>query len=215
MSETPKQPNLSSQGTPWKVAVTFNPALGWPILRTQTERMSPTGAVICSDHGNLKGVKVTLILESQPDEDGQTIVQRVEARITSSVVMQQQGQYRHELKFVRSTGDRAVALDQEFAVKPQAQVQTTPPTPPALSHLDKLKALAQQKLAEEQARQQQVEQAARRHPNADTAQPSSKATDESIEKALQQTYEYFKELVEQLNVLKPEFRSLCWDGGRA
>ncbi|MBM3343150.1 MAG: hypothetical protein FJY56_13710 [Betaproteobacteria bacterium] len=44
---------------------------------------------------------------------------------------------------------------------------------------------------------------------------------------MQQTYDYFKELVEQLNVLKPEFprqyavpgvpefRSLRWDGGRA
>ena len=85
------------------------------------------------------------------------------------------------------------------------------PAQPA-SHLDKLKALAQKKLAEQK-----------------TEVPPAPAVsaDDVIDKALRQAHAFFKELVEQLNVVKPdfprqyaiaglpEFSSLSWSGGSA
>jgi hypothetical protein len=194
--------------------VAFEPALGWAALHTHTEELSAAGAVISSDYGNLTGAKVTLILELPPGVDEQITMLRVPARVTSSEPMPQQGRYRHDVVFVRSPNDRLSVLDKYFGDQP------APPAPaaPQLSHLDKLKALAQQKLAEEKAKQKLAEE---------KAQQRADSADDLIDKALRQTYEYFKELVAQLNVVKPEFptqyaiagvpefRGLSWSKGHA
>lgn len=195
--------------------------------------MSATGAVITSDYGNLTGAQITLILDLPPGVDAQTTVLRVPARVTSSDRIPQQERYRHDLVFVRSPNDRLGILDKYFGGQPAPQAPAAPASPAEsipqapLSHLDKLKALAQQKLAEEKAKQKLIEEQAQQKQAADKAPAPAIPAEELIDKALRQTYAYFKELVEQLNVVKPafpkqyaiagvpEFGGLSWDGGRA
>ncbi len=214
MSESPTQHIHPGNALPWKAVVAFEPALGWPVLHTQAAYLSAAGAVISSDLGNLTGAKITLILELPPGVDEQTTVLRVPARVTSSLRIPQQDRYRHDLEFVRSPNDRLDILDKYFAGQSAPQASPAAAAEPPVSHLDKLKALAQQKLAQEKAKQH-------------LAGAAASAADELIDKALRQTYAYFKELVEQLNVLKPEFPrqyaiagvpefgGLSWGGGRA
>jgi hypothetical protein len=204
MSESPTHQNHSHPALQWKAVVAFNPALGWPVLHTLTLDLSATGAAISSDYGNLTGANITLILESPPGIDQQTTMFRVPARVTSSVKMPQGDHFRHDLVFVRTPNDRLGMLEKylnDYSAAPAA------PTPPA-NHLDKLKALAQKKLAEQQA-----------------DVPAAISTDDLIDKALRLAHEYFKELIEQLNVVKPdfprqyaiagvaEFGSFSWGGG--
>jgi hypothetical protein len=229
MSESPQHGNHPGHELPWKAVVAFNPALGWPVLHTQAEYMSATGAVITSDYGNLTGAQITLILDLPPGVDAQTTVLRVPARVTSTLRIPQQDRYRHDLEFVRAPNDRLDILDRYFSGQAESPVLPAPQTPaePPLSHLDKLKALAQQKLAEEKAQQKLAQEQAQLKEGAEKPQPPAIPADDVIDNALRRTYAYFKELVEQLNVVKPafpkqyaiagvpEFGGLSWGGGRA
>jgi hypothetical protein len=218
MSETPTDRNHDRPSLQWKAVVAFNPALGWPVLHTHTLDLSAAGAAISSDYGNLTGANITLILESPPGIDQQTMMFRVPARVTSSVKMPQGDHFRHDLVFVRSPNDRLGMLEKYLngpaeapeSVAPLMPAAPAAPTPPT-SQLDKLKALAQKKLAEQKA---------------DVPAPAV-SNDNQIDKALRRAYEYFKELIEQLNVVKPdfprqygiagvaEFGNFSWGGGSA
>ncbi len=93
-----------------KAAVVFDHPQGKPVIHTQTEDLSAGGAAISSDHGDLTGSVVTLLI-AQPGRKGTTpIVHKVRARVVSTQRAPGMSQYRHGLSFVRTPGYELDAL---------------------------------------------------------------------------------------------------------
>jgi hypothetical protein len=196
----------------WKAAVVFDTEQGKPIVHTQTQDLSVVGAAILSDHGDLTGSVVTLLLAYPARRSGETPkVLKVRARIVSTVRTPGMNYYRHGLSFIRSPDDAlddlaeilstpAIAEDAEFAAAA---------VPAGSSRLARLRQLAQAKLTEGRAIEPQ------------------EAINAAVSDALGRTYRYLKELTEHLNIVQPafpkgyaiagvpEFSGLAWGEGRA
>ena len=209
----------------WKVAVVFDKSDGKPILHTHTVDMSSGGAAIISDHDNLTGTVVTVLL-AQPNTGGKEPPKmlKARARIVSSVEVPPGKGYRHGLSFVAPPGESAESLEQllaathdavEAAVAASSAAAATPTAPAAPAapagggRLARLRELAQAKLAEPEKVDPQQE------------------INERLTAAMQRAHTYLKELAEQLDIVKPafpkgytivgvpEFTGLTWKSGRA
>lgn len=194
----------------WKAAVVFDHAATRPTLHTETYDLSAGGGAIRTEYGDLTGSMVTLLLAQPPRLRGeQPRMLRVPARVVSSVQTPGRPGYRHGLSFVRSAGDGLEGLEQLL----EKTVSATPaPSPAPVGRLEALKRAAQAKLAEE-ARAAQLD--------------PRKDREQRVSEALGRAYRYFKEMVEQLDVVKPaypgkgyaipgvpEFGDFAWDFGK-
>jgi hypothetical protein len=199
----------------WKAAIAFAAASGKPVVYTQTQDLSASGAAVLSDHDDLMGATVTILLAAPAGDGGNAQrMLKLPARVVSSVRTPGMSQYRHGLEFIRSVGDglndlEAMLQDLQDAA-PRMMDETAPaPAPPAPNRLEALRQLAQLRLAAQQESAPQI------------------PIQERIDDALQRTYAYLKDLADQLNVVKPEFpkgyvlagvpdfRGLAWASGHA
>ncbi len=197
----------------WKAAVVFDQSAGKPVLHTQTQDLSAGGAAIVSEHGDIAGTVVTLLL-AQPSNGGgePPKMLKVRAKVVSGVETRKKPPgYRYGLSFFRSPDDGLDMLEELLTAALNA-AKAEPPkeaAPAPGGRLAKLKELAQAKLAEAPKVDPQV------------------AINERVSGSLQRAFGYFKELAEQLNVVKPaypkgytivgvpEFSDLAWESGRA
>ena len=216
MSQNSQRRQRSRHAVRWKAAIAFDAASGRPVTHTQTEDLSASGAAGFSEYADLTGSNVTLLLASPaPKGSEASLVLKMQARVVSSVRTPEMSRYRHGLMFVRSPNDGldklAVLLADITAgarrAAPVAPMVKVPPDMPTLNRLELLKQQAQIKLAEAKAAPPVISPA------------------ERIDKSLKRAYQYLKELVDQLNVIKPpfpksyalvgvpEFSGLTWDIG--
>ncbi len=203
----------------WKVAVVFDVGISKPVVHTHIQDLSIIGAAIHTEHGDLTGTVVTLLL-AYPSRKVSEIpkVLKVRARVVSSVRTPDMPHFRHGLSFIRSPDDgvddleeilRAVATVAHRGEPYAADVATTLDAPAAGGRLAQLKQLAHAKRAEGK-----------------TADPQDEIN-ASVSDALGIAYRYLKDLTEQLNVINPayrkgysipgvpEFKRLSWEKGRA
>lgn len=195
----------------WKTAVVFEKPHGKPTLHTQTVDLSTGGAAIVTEHGDIAGATVTLLL-AQPPRDGaaSSRMLKVRAEVVSCVETKQKNGYRHGLRFLRAPDDGLDALEDLLRVAADAvHAAAAPASAAPTSRLARLKELAQAKLAEPAKVDPQEE------------------INEKITSALFRAYEYLKALAEQLDVVRPpypkgyaivglpEFTGLTWKSGRA
>lgn len=195
----------------WKTAVVFEKPHGKPTLHTQTVDLSTGGAAIVTEHGDIAGATVTLLL-AQPPREGAVPARmlKVRAEVVSCVENKQRTGYRHGLRFLRAPDDGLDALEDLLRVAADAvHAAAAPASAAPTSRLARLKELAQAKLAEPEKVDPQEE------------------INEKITSALFRTYEYLKALAEQLDVVRPaypkgygivglpEFTGLTWKSGRA
>jgi hypothetical protein len=176
----------------WKAAVVFESANGRPIVHTQTQDLSVIGAAILSDHGDLTGAVVTLLLAYPSRKANETPrVLKVRARVVSTVRTPGMTQYRHGLSFLRVADDGLDDLEAILGGAASAARIETPPLPAApagaIGRLAQLRQLAQARQAE------------------GTAADPQHFVNTLVSEALEKAYYYLKDLVEQLNVIKPEF----------
>ena len=203
----------------WEAAVLFDKAHARPVLRAQTEDLSEVGAAIFSNHGDLTGSVVTLLLAQPPRNVGEEPkVLKLKARVISTARTPEMSQYRHGLSFIRYPGNGldilARTLNSLAAETPRgrpgaAASTTIPSAVPGGTRLAQLKQLAQAKLAE-----------------SERIDPRAKINTR-VNDALVKVYRYLKDLAEQLNIVKPaypkgyaiagipEFTGLAWTEGRA
>lgn len=199
----------------WKTAVVFEKPHAKPTLHTQTVDLSSGGAAIVSEHGDIAGATVTLLL-AQPTRDGAAAPRmlKVRAEVVSCVETKQRSGYRHGLRFLRAPDDGLDALEDLLRVAADAvhaaaaPAGAAPASPAPAGRLARLKEMAQAKLAEPAKVDPQEE------------------INEKITSALFRAYEYLKALAEQLDVVRPpypkgytivglpEFTGLTWKSGR-
>jgi hypothetical protein len=201
----------------WKIALVLNKSDGKPIiLHTQTIDLSLGGVAIVSEHGDLKG-KVVSVLLAYPPRDGaeKPKIVKARARVVSSAQEPRSG-YRLGMNFIQWPEDGPETLAQLLSSMDGGTLQPAPTAPApategfsagAASRLARLKELAQSKLAEKDRPDAQAE------------------IDERVSEALQRVHQYLKDLVEQLNVVQPgykgysivgvpDFNGLTWQAGR-
>lgn len=218
----------------WKAAVLFDRATERPILHTETFDLSYGGGAIRTNYGDLTGTMITLLLAQPPTQAGeQPKMIKVQAKVVSSAQAPGKSGYRHGISFVRSPDENLERFEELLAaatapaagVAPSAAAMPTPsaqpvapaePAAPAqaapLGRLAALKQAAQAKLADEAAK-----------PKSETKEQREERVSESLKRA----YWYFKDMVEQLDVLKPdypnkgyaingvpEFTDFAWDIGK-
>lgn len=219
----------------WKTAVVFPPVSQRPILHTETLDLSAGGGAIATEYGDLNGTTVTILLAQPPKQPGeQPRMLKLQAKIVSS--SPGKGGYRHGMAFVNVPPEGVAGLEEVLqaaakgahgedpaaAALAAAAAATIPPAAAApapaaaepaapVGRLAALKAAAAQKAAEEAAR---------------AKADSKEEKEDKVSEALKRAYFYFKELVEQLDQLKPampaknysihgvpEFTDLAWDVG--
>ena len=210
----------------WKAAVVFDKADGKPVLHTQTHDLSTGGAAIHSEHTDLTGSVISLLLAHPPRRSGETPkMLKIRARVVSTVQTPGKPGYRHGLSFIRTPDDGLDILSEFLKDAAAARAGTEAPAtaqpaaaaapvasraPAGGSRLEQLRQLAQAKLTEEKKPDPQEE------------------LNQRVSDALQRTFQYLKELTEQLNAVKPaytgkgyamvgvpEFDGLAWEKGRA
>ena len=199
----------------WKAAMVFDKAISKPVFHTQTLDLSIGGAARPSEYADLTGFTVTLLLARPPRHSGETPrMLKVRARIVSTVQTSNDPGYRHGLRFVHSPDDGLDMLslflnDADAAEVVQDAPVASRPATPVGGRLARLKQLAEAKRAEENRPDPQ------------------EVLDLRVSDALQRSYQYLKELTEQLNVATPtytgkgyamvgvpEFDGLAWENGR-
>jgi hypothetical protein len=223
----------------WKAAVVFDRSTERPVLHTETFDLSAGGGAIRTDYGDLTGSTVTILLAQPPRQPGeQPRMLKLQAKIVSSAQTPGKAGYRHGMSFVNTPPEGVAGLEellqaaaagavgedptaavlQAAAAAPAADVPAAPaaiPTAPAAAPVGRLAAL---KAA---AAQKAIDDAAR-------AKADSKdVLEDRVSEALKRAYFYFKDLVEQLDVLKPdfpgkgyavhgvpEFTDFAWDVGK-
>lgn len=190
-----------------------------PVVHTQTQDLSVIGAAIYTEHGDLTGAVVTLLLAYPSRKAGEIPkVLKLKARVVSTVRTPDMPHYRHGLSFIRSPDDGVDDLEEILRSAAPAAHRAEPDAAHAATALDasaaggrlaKLKQLAHAKAAEGK-----------------TADPQDEIN-ASISAALGIAYGYLKELAEQLNVINPaypkgysvagvpEFNGLSWEEGHA
>lgn len=191
----------------WKAAVVFDGPQNKPIVHTQTQDLSVVGAAILSEHGDLTGSLVTLLLAYPARKGEAPKVLKVRAQVVSTVRTPGMNHYRHGLSFISAPDD---GLDVLAEILSAATVQAAAPAAPVVgSRLAQLRQLAQAKSTEV------------------TSVDPQEAIDAIVSDALVKAYRYLKELAEQLNILHPayprgytiagvpEFSGLAWEEGNA
>ena len=181
----------------WKTAVVFDKADSRPVFHTQTQDLSIGGTAIYSERSDLEGALVTVLLDRPAGPDGEVPkMLKMRAQVVSSVYVPAKSAYRLGLKFLPSADDALSAL---------AEVLNGVE---AGGRLEQLKRLAQAKQTDVPASDPQEE------------------INRRVDGALRKAYAYLKELVENLNVVKPPFPKaysiagappldgLEWDAGR-
>jgi len=192
----------------WKAAVIFDSPQNKPVVHTQTQDLSVIGAAILSDHGDLTGSLVTLLL-AYPARKGDESprVLKVRAQVVSTVRTPGMTHYRHGLSFISAPDD---GLDTLAEILSAAAVpEPAPAVPAAGSRLAQLRQLAQAKVTE------------------GASVDPQEVINALVSDALVKTYRYLKELAEQLNIVQPaysrgyaiagvpEFNGLVWEEGHA
>jgi len=199
----------------WKAAVVFDTAHSKPVVHTQTQDLSVIGAAIYTEHGDLTGAVVTLLLAYPARKAGEIPkVLKVRARVVSSVRTPGMPQYRHGLSFIRSPDDGMDDLEEilrtvaTVARSREPDAAAAPDAPTAGGRLAQLRQLARAKLAEGK-----------------TAEPQDEIN-ASVSNALGIAHRYLKDLAEQLNAINPaypkgysiagvpEFNDLSWEEGQ-
>jgi hypothetical protein len=216
----------------WKAAVVFDRSTERPVLHTETFDLSAGGGAIRTEYGDLTGSTVTLLLAQPPHQPGeQPRMLKLQAKIVSSAQTPGKAGYRHGMSFVNTPLEGVAGLEellqaaaagevgedptaaalQAVAAAPAAEPAAAPAAGP-VGRLAALKAAAQQKAAEEAAK---------------AKAESKEEKEDRLSEALKRAYWYFKDLVEQLDVLKPdfpnkgyavhgvpEFTDFAWDVGK-
>lgn len=203
----------------WKAAVVFDTERRKPVVHTQTQDLSVVGAAIYSDHGDLTGAVVTLLLAYPARHAGETPkVLKVKARVVSSVKTPGMPHFRHGLSFIRSPDDGVDDLEELLRAMPAVAPQGEPPPADAVASRDATAAGGILAKLRQRAQARQAEGA--------TAEPQDEIN-ASVSSALETVYRYLKEVAAQLNVIHPEypkgyaihgvpeFTGLSWEEGRA
>ena len=203
----------------WKAAVVFDTAHGKPVVHTQTQDLSIIGAAIFSEHADLTGSVVTLLLAYPSRSAGEVPkVLKVKARVVSTVRTPGMPHYRHGLSFIRSPDDGSDDLEEILRAVAAVTHRKATDAADAVTRLDA--SAAGGRLA--QLRQRASSKAA----EGKMADPQD-AINATISEALEIAYRYLKDLAEQLNVIGPaypkgysisgvpEFTGLSWEEGRA
>ncbi len=210
----------------WKAAVVFDRSSQRPILHTETFDLSMGGGAIRTEYGDLTGSMVTLLIAQPPRLPGeQPRMLKIQAKVVSSAQAPGKSGYRHGVSFVRAPGDSLEGLEELLAVvhekgaaepaptgPAQAVPEAAPAAPAPVDRLAALKQAAQAKRDEEASK-----------PKSETKE----AREDRVSKALERIYWYLKDLVEQLDVLQPdypnkgyaihgvpEFTDFAWDLGK-
>lgn len=215
----------------WKAAVVFDRSTERPVLHTETFDLSMGGGAIRTEYGDLTGSVVTLLLAQPPRQPGeQPRMLKIQARVVSTAQTPGKSSYRHGMSFIRSATDGLEGLEELLQMAGAAgggaaEPVTAGPAPAApaadqaapaqaapVGRLAALKQAAQAKLTEEATK-----------PKIDP----QKERDERVSEALKRAYFYFKDVVEQLDVLKPAlpdkgytipgvptFSDFAWDVGK-
>lgn len=184
----------------------FDSAQGKSTVHTQTLDLSTAGAAVYSDHGDLTGSVVNLLLAPPARKDDERPrVLKARARVVSTRRTPGMSQYRHGLSFIRSPGDGLAVLLTWMG----STTASPPATPVSVGRLEQLKKLAAAKAAEGKAVDPQ------------------EAINATVSAALGKAYRYLKEFAEQVNVVHPafprgygiagarEFSGLVWETGYA
>lgn len=213
MKEAPQRRNRRRHALKWKAAIAFAAASGKPVVHTETQDISASGVAVLSDHDDLMGATVTVLMAA-PSTDGKKVPRmlKIPARVVSTVRTPGMTQYRHGLEFIRAMDDGLNDLEALLQNMPEAAPRAAAApmaAAPVTNRLEQLRQLAQSKLAAEQERPLEVPAIVR------------------IDGALERTYNYLKDLADQLNVVKPEypkgyaiagvpeFSGLAWSSGHA
>jgi hypothetical protein len=223
----------------WKAAVVFDRSTERPVLHTETFDLSAGGGAIRTGYGDLTNSVVTLLLAQPPRQPGeQPRMLKLQAKIVSTAQTPGKADYRHGMSFInvppegvagleellQAAAAGAVGEDPTAAVLQAAAATPVAPAAPAAptavpasqggasGRLAALKAAAAQKAADEAAR---------------AKADSKEEKEDKLSEALMRAYWYFKDLVEQLDVLKPdmpgkgyaihgvpEFTDFAWDVGK-
>ena len=208
----------------------FDRASERPILHTETFDLSMGGGAVRTEYGDLTGAVITLLLAQPPRQsDEKPRMLKIQARVVSSAQSPGGRDYRHGISFIRSPDDNLEGLEELLSAAVAngsgAEPSTAAPVPAAVAvtpaaqekeapvgRLAALKQAALAKLAEEAAK-----------PKSETKEER----EERVSESLKRTYWYLKDLVEQLDVLKPDypnkgyaihgipdFTDFAWDVGR-
>lgn len=220
----------------WKAAVVFDKSTVRPILHTETFDLSAGGGAIRTEYGDLTGSIVTILLAQLPRQPGeQPRMLKLQAKIVSTSQRPGKAGYRHGMSFINTPPEGVAGLEEllqaaaagAVGVDPAAAALQAAAAPGALAaaapaaaapasvapggRLAALKAAAQQKALDEAAK---------------AKAESKEEKEDKVSEALKRAYTYFKDLVEQLDVLKtdmpgkgyaihgvPEFTDFAWDAG--
>jgi hypothetical protein len=225
-----KEPRRKHKRYPirWKAAVVFDKALAKPILHTETFDLSAGGGAIRIEDGDLTGSVVTILLATPAGEQGETAkMLRLTARLVSCRQTPETPGYRHGMSFINTPPEGVAGLElllkaaaagsasvdpAEVALARAARGAAAPAPAAPVGRLAALKAAAAQKVADDAAR---------------AKAESKEEKEDKVSEALKRAYFYLKELVEQLDVLKPgmpgkgyavhtlpEFSDFAWDVGK-
>lgn len=192
----------------WKAAVVFDGPQNKPVVHTQTQDLSVVGAAILSEHGDLTGSLVTLLL-AYPAQKGDEPpkVLKVRAQVVSTVRTPGMTHFRHGLSFISEPDDGLDVLAE--ILQTAAARDAAPAAPIAGNRMARLRQLAQAKLAE------------------GTSVDPQDVINALVSDALVKAYRYLKELAAQLNIVQPafprgyaiagvpEFNGLVWEEGHA
>ena len=203
----------------WKAAVVFDRSAERPVLHTETFDLSAGGGAIRTDYGDLTGSIVTILLARPPRQPGeQPRMLKIQARVVSSAQTSGKPAYRHGMSFIRADGLEGLeellqtaGAASGGAAEPAAAAPVLAEAAP-VGRLAALKQAAQAKLLDDAAK---------------ANSESKELLEDRVSEALKRSYWYFKEMVEQLDVLNPdvpgkgyaihrvpEFADFAWDVGK-
>jgi hypothetical protein len=112
----------------WKAAVVFDGPQNKPVVHTQTQDLSVVGAAILSDHGDMTGSLVTLLLAYPAQKvDEPPKVLKVRAQVVSTVRTPGMTHFRHGLSFISEPDDGLDVLAE--ILQAAAARDTAPPCP--------------------------------------------------------------------------------------
>jgi hypothetical protein len=224
----------------WKAAVVFDPTAKKPIVHTQTQDISAGGVAIHSEHGDLTGTVVTLLLAQPPMMPGDPPkMMKVKARVVCTFQTPGTAGYRHGLSFERAPGDglddletmlqlhapEEEPMEKQPANQPAtAQPAQTPAAAPAAA--PQPSAEATMSMAPGGSRLERLKAAAAAKAAEPVKVDPQVEINNNVSGALQRIYTQFKEIIEPLNQVNdaypskgyamagvPEFSDFVWIHG--